>query len=79
MIPATAGRGNASAGQIIHHDPRGYGRVQGFRAAAHRQAEPVSRGRFDRIGNPVALIADNQHKGRSDSAPLIEGISVQLS
>ena len=71
-------QGSVSAGQIIHHDPRGYSGIQGFRTAAHGQAETVRGDGFDRVGNTVSFIADHQHKGRSDIASIIEGFAVQL-
>ena len=76
MKPVIAGPESASAGQVIHHDPRGDGSVQGFRAAAHRQAEMVCGNGFHFVGNAVSLITDDKHKGRRNFVPFIEWFAV---
>ena len=78
MKQTTTAPVRASADQIIHHDPGGYSGVQGFRAAAHGQAEMMGGNSLDCIGDTIAFIADDKDKGRGDIAPLIEGFTVQL-
>ena len=65
-------------GEIVHHDPRRDGGIQGFGAAAHGQAQTMGSDSFYLIGDAVSLVADDENEGRTDILPLIEGIPIQL-
>lgn len=64
--------------QLIHHDGGGNRGIQAFRAAAHRQANPVRRGLLHLFAHAVALVADDEGKAFRYALPLIERRAVQL-
>ena len=64
--------------QVIHHDPRGHGRIQGFGAAAHGKTEAVGGFGLYGSGDAVALIADDQYERRGDFFAAVERFAVEL-